>query len=205
MTITQGRRARAPQVAADAEDWAGPCTVDPETWVDGNPARSAIAAHLCLHHCPVLDLCRRDLAAAPELLLQAVVQAGVIHTEAGQPSRRTPALHCALCARAPYGTCPQCQGPMPEQLAGRKPRRFCSERCTHRWHDHTHRKARELPTALCTRETTVKPRTAAGAGDKPDNGRSKHMRIGVETGREVSVDVPSVKVNVHIGERGGAG
>jgi hypothetical protein len=198
VSVTQARRARAPQVAADADDWAGPCTVDPETWVDGNPARSAIAAHLCLHHCPVLDRCRRDLAAAPELLLHAVVQAGVIHTEAGQPSRRTPALHCALCTQAPFGTCPQCRGPMPEQLPGRKPRRFCSERCTSRWHDHTNRKAR-MSTALCTRETTVKPPATARPGDKPDNGRSNRMQMMAKTDQEVSVGVPSVKVNVHIG------
>lgn len=117
-------------------DWTSRalCRHDPNTWTSGNNNSMALAAHMC-DHCPVYVQCRDDLTQADPQHLRGVVQAGIIHNDAGKVSRwQRKAAHCRHCDTGDRPPCPNCWGPVPVSK-GTKPRRFCTPACADQWWD----------------------------------------------------------------------
>lgn len=84
-------------------DWRrrGKCSdtdVDPDMWFAAELETRRFAQHLCLHHCPVLDECRTEMA---RFLHRGLVVGGVIWSErAGVPVHDSLVpLSCFLCKR----------------------------------------------------------------------------------------------------------
>ena len=72
------------------------CGIDPDLWHIGewiNWTTIAEARHICLHHCPVLAECRRDIGP-----MRSTVVGGVFYGKKGLPADLQPlAERCRLC------------------------------------------------------------------------------------------------------------
>jgi len=105
-----------------------PCQEAPEAWVGDNDALRREAAAECLT-CPVLDACRRAVAADPTLRFGAI--AGVDY---GDTSTRAKAVRTVQAGSTETRVCDQCQVTFPrrskESPSQWAERRFCSRACT---------------------------------------------------------------------------
>lgn len=71
------------------------CRLDPELWWSGRGPQRALARHLCLAHCPVLEACAAALGDRPRP--RECVIAGEAHGQRGRPL-----FHLPERARCPY-------------------------------------------------------------------------------------------------------
>jgi hypothetical protein len=102
----QARSAHGLDSSEVGEVWRpdGACSEDPDLWFESGARHWALAAHVCLRHCPVLEQCGNALLAE---MRQGVrprdgVVAGVRFNTVGRPRATDQSkVRCTLCRKPP--------------------------------------------------------------------------------------------------------